>query len=128
MNNMKRFIILIFSSLLLFSCSKPDPIVVENKDEYYVKYEFTYLKYSTYNTEYLLTFTDSYLNLQTRTYTGTDKEEIICGPFKYGDKIYASWTSSSSYPRATLELSVSKNNSPFALKCSGETIEHIINY
>ena len=99
-----------------------------NNDEYYVKYVFTYLKYSTYNTQYFLTFTNSYKDIEERTYTGSGEEEIVCGPFKYEDKIQASWTSNSSLPRATLELYVSKNNLPFTLRKSGNIIEYTIDF
>lgn len=144
MNNMKSFIVLIFS-LLLFSCSKPEVNVTN--DEYYVKYEFScqIIQYGKlYTIPYSITFTNSSLEEQIREYKTLEKEEIICGPFTINNKIgislshnYYDNVGGSSRVQSTIDVYVSKNNSPFALKKTVSSssqepyttsLEYIINY
>lgn len=129
---MKRFLIqataLLTAILSLVGCSKPEQRV-ENVDEYYVKYVFSHTKYSTYNASFSLTFTDEKLNQQTRTYDKSGEEEIICGPFKYGATIKASCSNGGGdLHKMSLDVFVSKNNYPFALRGSGYSIEFTIDY
>ena len=128
---MKRLLIIATAILtaISFICCSNSEQQIENNDEYYVKYIFTHTKYSTYNATFTFTFTDEKLNQQTRTYNGTGEEEIVCGPFKLGDKITASCSNGGSdLHKMSLDVFVSKNNYPFALRGSGYSIDFTIDY
>lgn len=121
---MKKILVLILGMLCLFGCSKPDDVV--DVDEYYVKYEFScvVVQYGMlYATEYTISFADSHLEEQIRTYKTINEEEIICGPFKHGDKVFIALThfhddnrGGTTWAQTIINLHVSKNNSPFALQ------------
>ena len=110
-------------------CSKSEQN--RNTDEYYVKYVFgcQIIQYGkTYAPSYSVAFTNSDLKVQTRRYKSAGEEEIICGPFKYGDNInvslahdYYDNVGGSSYVQTHIEIHVSKNNSPFALRKTKES-------
>lgn len=131
MSIIRRIINVCALLLCVIGCSKSAQ-TSENKDEYYVKYVFQYSKENIHSDKAtaIFTFTDEHLNSQTRNYIGTGaKDEIICGPFKRGDRITASCVLTSSITYSyNIEIQVSKNNSPFALKGSGEIIDYIIDY
>ena len=117
--------------LSFIGCSKPaeQNEEVKNTDVYYVKYVFTHTKNGTYNAQFSLTFTDEKFNQQTRTYDRSGEEEIICGPFKFGDTIKASCSNGgSSFHKVNLDVYVSKNDYPFTLRGSGNSIEYTIDY
>ncbi len=131
MNKMKnRFLTTLLISLVSFvavvGCSKPEPDPQPNNDEYYVKYVFScqVIQYGkSYATPYSVTFTNSSLEEQIREYKSLEKEEIICGPFKHNNKVdislshnYYDNVGGSSHVQSTIDVYVSKNNSPFALK------------
>ena len=101
--------------------------------EYYVKYCFGG---QTYNRKYdfSVKFTTILNNLITQhvaSYEGWASrisDELVCGPFKLGDTVSLKM-SYSSMTNTYLEIHVSKNNSPFALKESGSGyIEYEIDY
>lgn len=122
---------LLSAILSLTGCSKSEEQNndVKNTDEYYVKYVFTHTKYSTYPASFSLTFTDEKFNLRTRAYDKSGEEEIVCGPFKFGDTIKASCSNGgSSLHKVNLDVYVSKNNYPFTLRGSGNSIEFTIDY
>lgn len=142
---MKKILYIIFSVFCLFNCSKPEPQV--NNDEYYVKYVFScqVVQYKkVYTTPYLIKFTNSNLKEDTRSYETVNEEEISCGPFKYGDKLkislehyYHDNVGGSSQAQTLIDIYVSKNNSPFALKKTKSSssqepyttlLEYIIDY
>lgn len=130
MKMMKRFLTTLLIALASFvavvGCSKHEPDSQPNNDEYYVKYEFScqVIQYGkSYATPYSVTFTNSSLKEQIREYKSLEKEEIICGPFKVNDKVgislshnYYDNVGGSSHVQSTIDVYVSKNNSPFALK------------
>lgn len=138
-SNMKKILYIIFSVFCLFNCSKSEPQV--NNDEYYAKYVIQFSKNSIHmdQARITFTFTDEHLKTQVKNYVGTSGEdEIVCGPFKLGDKIVASCDLSASIPYTYfVELLISKNNSPFALKKTKSSssqepyttlLEYIIDY
>ena len=132
--------------LCLTECSKPvKPI--DSSDEYYVKYVFCceVVQYGkSYSTPYSVTFIDSFLKQQIRNYKTIEKEEIVCGPFSYGDKIgislehyYHDNVGGSSQAQSIIEVYLSKNNSPFSLRKTESSfsqepyttsLEYIIDY
>ena len=122
-----RAIFICISLMCMVGCSK-----LSQTDEYYVKYVFQYSKEDIHidKANVSFKFTDEHLNSQTRNYYGNGtKEEVICGPFKRGDKIIASCQLSSPITyKYNIEIYISKNNSPFALKSSGSVINYIIDY
>ena len=124
---MNKILLYIVLALCLVSCSKP----MQNVDEYYVKYVLKFCKNSVHSDKATisLTYTDVHLVSRVRTYTGTSGEdEFICGPFKRGDKITAYYKIESSILySSSLEVYVSKNNLPFALRGEGR-VEYIIDY
>lgn len=117
---MKRILIVFGLMLLLFGCSDDS----DHKSEYYVKYHFLcsdgfhYIRFTAnYTNEKKQTVRVSF-GENTSNYNGSRKyeDEIICGPFKYGDNVSLSLTNQISVTSRLLEISVSKDNSPFALK------------
>ena len=111
-----------------------------NNAEYYVKYHYYANGYQHY-----CFFDIIYINKQTSNSDGAvnkisyqypysqakviDKE-LICGPFEYGDKVSLEMTNESSVVSKLLEIYISKNNSPFALRKSskGSLVEYTIDY
>lgn len=132
MSKKLTILILFLVGVLSFSCSRPEPQV--NNDEYYVEYSLQISKVPGYinrTADIVFSFIDEYSNTQLRRYIGVGgmKDTVICGPFKRGDKIIASCSVESQVPYTHLiEIYVSKNNSPFALKSSGEVIEYTIDF
>lgn len=114
------------------STKEEQPQPIANADEYYVKYVMQYTKENIHMDQATatFTFTDEHLKPVTKVYVGTGgKDEIICGPFKRGNKISASCDLQSTIPYScSIEIHVSKNNSPFAFKGSGKSIEYTIDF
>ncbi len=145
---MKRIMYLCVLALSLVGCNKDTKETpAEVASEYYVKYVFSckIIQYGkAYSTDYSVTFIDSGLQEQTRKYKTVDEEELICGPFKYGDKMsislkhyYSDNAGGSSTAQTLLDVYVSKNNSPFALRKSESSssqrpnttsLEYVIDY
>lgn len=121
---MKKILALLITLFCFFGCSKQD--VPENNDIYYVKYEFScqVVQYGkVYSTPYTITYVGSDLDEHSRDFKTGEKEEITCGPFKYGDRIklslehfYHDNVGGSSQANVVLDVFVSKNNSPFSLQ------------
>ena len=155
---MKNKIILLFLALCLFACSKENETddeinrnteqeipanetqEPENKIEYYVKYHFYangYQHYCGFDIVYVnketpnsnpavSTISYQYPYVQSKV---IDKE-LICGPFEYGDKLSIKMIKENSVVTRLLEIYVSKNNSPFALRKStdSKSLEYMIDY
>ena len=145
---MKAKIILFCLTLCcLFACSKEDENneVVKNsepanKNEYYVKYHYqangfqhycgfdiVYVNKETENSNPAVnTISYQYPNVQSYRID----QELICGPFEYGEKASLRMTNENSVLARLLEIYVSKNNSPFALRKSttNNTLEYTIDY
>ena len=150
MKKMKKslttLLIALASFLAVVGCSKHNTDEF-NTDEYYVKYVFTcqVVQYGKiYPTPYTVYFTDSNLQEQSRSFKSGEEESVICGPFKYGNEVklslehfYHDNVGGSSSANTFLEIYVSKNNSPFALRKSVNnssqnpqttTLEYTIDY
>lgn len=155
---MKNKVLLLLLAFCLFSCSKENETdeeinkkteqakteqetqVPAEKIEYYVKYHFSanggshycgfdivYVNKETSNSNPAVnTISYQYPYVQSKV---IDKE-LICGPFEYGDKASLQMTKESSVVTRLLEIYVSKNNSPFALRKSTNSnlLEYRIDY
>lgn len=129
--------------LPLFGCTENDmeeKINNEEKvdiDEYYVKYHYYAdggVHFCGFNITYLNSVTsNSNPAVNTITHQAKSKtveNEIICGPFKKGDKASIEMSNESSVVNRLLEICVSKNNSPFALRknTNSSKVEYTIDY
>lgn len=150
---MKKGLIVLFVLLCLAACQKN-----ENQDEYYVKYLYQAQFLVNNNPQsmpdgYTFTYTDYDLSQhEVTSITSTKKIDLVCGPFKYNDKISASIqyeTIENNYKRVwgdywekqlqttygyssfdymtSIEIYVSKNNSPYVQRdlVNGE---YVINF
>ena len=135
---------LIFTFSLL-GCTKSDiendiEENISNKEnidvDYYVKYHY-YADGGNYHCGFNITYLNSVtsnsnpaVNTITHKASKTVENEIICGPFKKGDKASIEMSNESSVVSRLLEISVSKNNSPFALRKSTNSrkLEYTIDY
>ena len=128
----------------LLSCSKSDSedngnTNITNSDSY-VKYHWIGdggYHYCSFNINYINSVTpnsNAALNTITYSYPSTKQkvidDELICGPFKRNDKVYIEMTNEQSVDNRLLEIYVSKDNSPFALRKSTNErkLEYIIDY
>ena len=142
---MKKYLVLILISLSFFACSEDDneneTKVPESKSEYYVKYHFIcgddigrrYVKFTINYVNEKLEKASKIYGQNSSVWGGgksSYEDEIICGPFKYGDNISLSTSNEQSVYSRLLEISVSKDNSPFALKVSknSQEISYTINF
>lgn len=135
---------LIFTFSLL-GCDKNDIEEDINNNEkenvdYYVKYHYYGnggLHFCYFNITFLNSVTSNsnsaentivykYPEFQTRHI----EDEIICGPFKKNDKVAIKMTNESSVVNRLLEIYISKDNSPFALRKSttSNKLEYTIDY
>ena len=129
---MKRLLIIATALLAalssLNSCSKPDPLPNTNNDEYYVKYLFEGTNRVGYNVyrDCKISFTGEkgQVEMEFQTIIGLS-HDVITGPFKYGSKVYAT-LDGGGFPNTSIQIFVSKNDSPFALK--GMTNEGRLEY
>ena len=115
----------------------------ENNVEYYVKYHwFTngvingQAHFCIYDIKYVSSISSNnspITNTINYSYPSTKKhqieDEVICGPFKKSDKVSIEIFNEKSEFSKLLEIYVSKNNSPFALKSSTDSnkLNFIIN-
>ena len=120
----------------LFGCKESD-IEKSINDDYYVKYH-----YYADGVIHSCGFTIKYLNSVTSNsnpavntivhHPQSEKceNEIICGPFKKGDMAAIEMSDEISVVYRLLEIHVSKNNSPFALRksTSSKKLEYTIDY
>ncbi len=155
---MQKVLKVMFVLLCLVACQKNDKGKNDNRDEYYVKYVYQ-AQFLVNNSPqsmldgYTFTYTDYDLcQHEVTSITSTSKNELVCGPFKYNDKIASSiqyetiedyykrvwgdyWERQlqmtygySSFDYMTsIEIYVSKNNSPFVRRklVNGE---YVINF
>ncbi len=112
--------VLIFSILvLILSCSK------EDNDEYYVKYEVGSSTIYSAGKLDVIFFNENNLNTNLKINTKSNWETII-GPVKEGFKANIEVSEvSNNHGKLTLstQISVSKNNGPFALKAIDDNDE-----
>ena len=144
---MRKIIFLTIASILsIMSCSKNDSDMNDNHEnnvEYYVKYHwFTngvingQAHFCIYDIKYVSSISSNnspITNTINYSYPSTKKhqieDEVICGPFKKSDKVSIEIFNEKSEFSKLLEIYVSKNNSPFALKSSTDSnkLNFIIN-
>ena len=138
----KIFLAAVFAlvSILNFtSCSKDDELteydeyINKYKSDYYVKY-----KIEAGNSTYFCQFSIGYINSNgefvhkkygenTTDFHGQKSysDEFICGPFKYNDNIVLKISNEQNITYKTLEIYVSKDNSPFSLQKNGNNVKMI---
>lgn len=143
-------LLLLVGVLLFCNCSKEtnDELPPANEtpsnqsevkeSEYYVKYVF-----SCGNNVYFCMYTAQYINekgvvcskkygANTTASHGSRfySDEITCGPFKFGDRPSLDITNQQSISYRQLEIHVSKDGSPFAIKASSNSshIDYTIEY
>ena len=134
MKMMKKLLTTLLIALASFvavvGCSKPEPQV--NNDEYYVKYLFEatnnvgYSRYWDCN----ISFSDEKGQVEMAFPTVNSLSyEVITGPFSRNAKVYAT-LDGGGFPNTSIQIFVSKNNSPFALKCltNEDRLEYTIDY
>ena len=135
---MKRFLICLLVGLNLLACSK-DSDDEKVSDEYYVKYHFVGSNTARHFVSFEITYTNEQLSTSKKVYGANTtafhgstryEDEIICGPFKYNDMVKLSMRNLLSVNSQLLEIYVSKNNSPFALKKSSNSssVSYSIDY
>ncbi len=121
-------LIALASFVAIIGCSKPEPEQQTNKDEYYVKYLFEGTNRVGYNVyrDCAISFTSEkgQVEMAFMTVNGLS-HEVITGPFNYGSKVYAT-LDGGGFPNTSIQIFVSKNDSPFALK--GMTNEGRLEY
>ncbi|SHL12066.1 hypothetical protein SAMN05216463_12356 [Xylanibacter ruminicola] len=114
-----------------------------NNVEYYVKYHWLtngiingHAHFCIYDIKYVSSISSTnrpITNTINYSYPSTKKhqieDEVICGPFKKSDKVSIEIFNEKSDFSRLLEIYVSKNNSPFALKCSTDAnkLDYVIN-
>ena len=136
---------LIFTFSLL-GCTKSDiendiEENISNKEnidvDYYVKYHY-YADGGNHHCGFNITYLNSVTSnsnpavntIAHKAKSKTVENEIICGPFKKGDKASIEMSNESSVVSRLLEISVSKDNSPFALRKSTNSnkLEYTLDY
>ena len=123
------FTIALISFVAVVGCSKPEPQT--NNDEYYVKYLFEAKNNVGYNRYWdcNISFTGEKGQVEMAFQSVYQLSyEVVTGPFKYNKKVYA--TLDSGFQNTSIQIFVSKNDSPFALKCmeNGSRLEYTIDY
>ena len=124
------FAISLLSFVAVVGCSKPD--LLPNNDEYYVKYVFkatNAVGYNQYrNCNISFTGDKGQVEMVFQTVSGLSYE-VVTGPFKYNTKVYAT-LNGNGFPNTSIQILVSKNDSPFALKgmANGSRLEYTIDY
>lgn len=133
---MKRLLITLQIALVtlvaVIGCSKPETEQQTNKDEYYVKYLFEGTNNVGYNFYRNCNISFTSEKGQVKMAFNTVKRlshEVITGPFKYNSTVYAT-LDGGGFPNKSIQVSVSKNDSPFALKgmTNGGKLEYTIDY
>ena len=120
----------------LFGCKESD-IEKSINDDYYVKYHYYadgVIHSCGFKIKYLNSVTSN-SNPAVNTivhHPQSEKceNEIICGPFKKNDTVAIEMTNESYVGKRLLEIYVSKDNSPFALRKSttSNKLEYTIDY
>ena len=139
----KILFILLISIVTIVGCNNDDSEIepkVEPKVEsiYYAKYNIS-AGNNTHFCKFALYFTDSYNKISIRNYgenttnshgSKSYSDEIIVGPFKQNDTLKLSINNTVSVYYYNMEIYVSKDNSPFALKAQTNTssLEYIIDF
>lgn len=137
------FLLFCFSLIICISCGNDDKNesdINTPESEYYVKYHYS----CDSGNRYYIKFEAQYLNeigvIMSRQYglgatvwgggSTHYEDEIICGPFKYGDTLKLWIVNAEHVSKCLLEISVSKDNAPFALKetSNGKALSYTINY
>ena len=139
---MKKLLGILMFIIPLYSCSENEmeESINSNNDDYYVKYHYYGdggIHFCTFNITYLNSVTSNSngaINTIVYKYPETQsrhiEDEIICGPFKKNDKVAIEMTNESSVINRLLEIHISKNSSPFALRKSttSNKLEYTIDY
>lgn len=119
--------LLLILIVLFCGCSNSSEEDIALKATYYVKYSFK-CGNSLYYCSFTANYMDEKLQMRSRSYgkyvpasegKKSYSDEIVCGPFKYGDHVVLTITDHMNITNSIVEISVSENNSPFALKASG---------
>lgn len=133
---MKRLLTTLLIAFVSFAavvgCSKPEPEQQTPKDEYYVKYLFEGANPVGYNVyrNCNISFTSEKGQVEMAFNSVIHlSHEVITGPFKYNSKVYAT-LDGGGFPNTSIQIFVSKNNSPFALKGTAniDRLEYTIDY
>lgn len=111
-------------------CTNPEPQA--DNDEYYVKYVFEGTNRVGYNIyrDCKISFTSEKGQVEMVFKTVNQLSyEVVAGPFKYNSKVYAT-LDGGGFPNISIQISVSKNDSPFAIKGidNGGRLEYTIDY
>lgn len=125
MKKIVKFLLYLICVLPFIGCSEGEIDDIEKNEEsitseYYVKYCYGcetlnrkyvfYVEYTSVSNNSIIQFVNSY-----EGWANKFSDEKICGPFKYGDHVSLKMNYSS-MSNTFLEIYISKNNSPFALK------------
>ena len=126
------FAFALISFVVVVDCSKPNPLPNTNNDEYYVKYVFTATNNVGYNRYWdcNISFTGDKGQVEMQFQTVYQLSyEVVTGPFKYNTKVFAT-LDGGGFPNTSIQIFVSKNDSPFALKGmeNGSRLEYTIDY
>ena len=117
-----RFILFFVILISLGGCcekAEPDPTKPDYNAEYYIRYEFKAVSSDpSRRADCQVNYIDEngnkvdidYYNINTLDYT------IVRGPYKYGDTIETQLICGWCFMEASLEIFISKNNSPFISK------------
>ena len=120
------------SFFAVISCSKPEHDSRTNNDEYYVKYLFEAANNvgDTHYRDCSISFTsdEGQVKMAFKTVLRLS-HEVVTGPFKYGSRVYAT-LNGGGFPKTSIQIFVSKNDSPFALKRmdNGGRLDYTIDY
>ena len=136
MKKMKRllttFLIVLVTFVSVVGCSKTEAHQQANNDEYYVKYLFEGTNRVGYNVyrDCKISFTGEKGQVEMAFNSVIQLSyEVVTGPFKYNSKVYAT-LDGGGFPNTSIQIFVSKNDSPFALKGmdNGDRLEYTIDY
>ena len=131
MKTMKRLLttlyIVLASLVAMTGCSKVEPEPLPDNDEYYVKYAFTGNNERGFFRDCKISFTTERKEQLEMTFSTINvlSYEVVTGPFKYDSKVYATLYGEKLLI-SSIQIFVSKNDSPFALK--GMTNEGRLEY
>ena len=126
------WLIVLVSFVAVIGCSKPETHQQTNNDEYYVKYLFEGKNRHGYNIyrDCAISFTNEkgQVEMAFKTVNGLSNE-VVTGPFNYGSNVYAT-IDGGGFPNTSIQIFVSKNDSPFALKgmTNEGRLDYTINY
>ena len=126
------FLIVLVTFVAVVGCSKPEAHQQANNDEYYVKYLFEGTNRVGYNVyrDCKISFTGEKGQVEMAFNSVIQLSyEVVTGPFKYNSEVYAT-LDGGGFPNTSIQIFVSKNDSPFALKGmdNGSRLEYTIDY